>query len=238
MFRSGKGTSPRILSDRIAYPTSMRYLRVVVSPPDGTFHPVEEMISETDDLRRGHVHHINLLGDDTVTVLYEIEGDGDILREMIAGRDEIISYDIIDVSEDEHHLYVHVEQGEPVVALLSIVDDRRLMVDTPMEFVDGGVRATLIGEQETLREALDDVPEGVKVDVRRVGEYSPQDDRVLSNLTERQREVLRVAARLGYYDVPRSATHDEVAEALGCAPSTASEHLRKIESKIVGTLVS
>jgi predicted DNA binding protein len=215
----------------------MRYLKLVLSPSDGTFHPVEEMIADNPDIHRGQVHHINLLSDDTVAALYEIEGDGGVLRDALAESDEILSYDVIDVSDGTHHVYVHVSQGEPVVGLLSIVDDRRLMVDTPMEFVDDGVRATVIGEQETLREALDDIPDGVTVDVRRVGEYSPQDDRVLSNLTDRQREVLRVAARLGYYDVPRSATHDEVAEALGCAPSTASEHLRKIESKIVGVLV-
>jgi predicted DNA binding protein len=215
----------------------MRYLKSVLSPTDGTFHPVEEMIADNPDLRRGQVHHINLLSDDTVAALYEIEGEGGVLHDALKESDEVLSYDVIDVSEDTHHVYVHVRQGEPVVDLLSIVDDRRLMVDTPMEFVEDGVRATVIGEQSTLREALDDIPEGVDVDVRRVGEYSPQDDRVLANLTDRQREVLRVAARLGYYDVPRSATHDEVADSLGCAPSTASEHLRKIESKIVDVLL-
>jgi predicted DNA binding protein len=215
----------------------MRYLKSVLSPTDGTFHPVEEMIADNPDLRRGQVHHINLLSDDTVAALYEIEGEGGVLRDALKESDEVLSYDVIDVSEDTHHVYVHVRQGDPVVNLLSIVDDRRLMVDTPMEFVEDGVRATVIGEQSTLREALDDIPEGVDVDVRRVGEYSPQDDRVLANLTDRQREVLRVAARLGYYDVPRSATHDEVADSLGCAPSTASEHLRKIESKIVDVLL-
>jgi predicted DNA binding protein len=215
----------------------MRYLKSVLSPTDGTFHPVEEMIADNPDLRRGQVHHINLLSDDTVAALYEIEGEGGVLHDALKESSEVLSYDVIDVSEETYHVYVHVRQGEPVVDLLSIVDDRRLMVDTPMEFVEDGVRATVIGEQSTLREALDDIPEGVDVDVRRVGEYSPQDDRVLANLTDRQREVLRVAARLGYYDVPRSATHDEVADSLGCAPSTASEHLRKIESKIVDVLL-
>jgi predicted DNA binding protein len=215
----------------------MRYLNAVLSPSDGTFHPVEEIIAANPDIHRGRVHHINLLGDDTVMALYGIEGDRKALREALETTDEILSYDAFEVSEGKHHVYIHVEQGEPVVGLLSILEDKRLIVDTPMEFADGGVRATIIGEQESLRDALDDVPDNVTVDVQQVGEYSPEDDRVLSDLTERQREVLKVAAELGYYDVPRSATHDEVAEELGCAPSTASEHLRKIESKIVEALV-
>jgi len=214
----------------------MRYLKVVLSPSDDTFHPVEEIIADSPELHRGRVHHINLLSDGTVMALYGIEGDGEVIRDALRESSEILSYDVFEVDDGQHHLYVHVEQGEPVVGLLSIVDDRRLIVDTPMEFGDEGIHATVIGEQETLSDALGDVPDDVTVDVRQVGEYSPEDDRLLSLLTDRQREVLNVAAERGYYDVPRSATHDEVAEALGCAPSTASEHLRKIESKIVDAL--
>jgi predicted DNA binding protein len=52
-------------------------------------------------------------------------------------------------------------------------------------------------------------------------------------LTPRQREALRVAIDLGYYDRSSQATHTDVAAALGCAPSTASEHLKKGEAALV-----
>ncbi|NEU57192.1 helix-turn-helix domain-containing protein [Halorussus sp. MSC15.2] len=51
--------------------------------------------------------------------------------------------------------------------------------------------------------------------------------------TERQQEAVETAVAVGYYDVPRTATHEDVAAELACAPSTASEHLRKAESKVL-----
>jgi predicted DNA binding protein len=52
-------------------------------------------------------------------------------------------------------------------------------------------------------------------------------------LSDRQREAVRAALDIGYYDQPRGATHEDVAAALDCAPSTASEHLRKAEAELV-----
>lgn len=52
-------------------------------------------------------------------------------------------------------------------------------------------------------------------------------------LTERQREVLEVALRKGYFTVPRECTLSEVAAALEVDTSTASEVLRRGENRIV-----
>lgn len=56
-----------------------------------------------------------------------------------------------------------------------------------------------------------------------------------ATLTARQREAVEAALSLGYYDIPREASYEDVAEAMGCAPSTAAEHLRKAEGKLVGS---
>lgn len=216
----------------------MRYLRMTLSPEGGTFHPVDGIIAEHDSVYRGRLLHINLLKDDTVMGLYTAEGDADVLREKLDDHPDVLRYDIFDVGDDAYHLYMHVDQGEPVVSLLSILEENRLILDTPLEFDDeAGVTATVLGEQETLRDALDDIPEDIEVDIEQIGEYSPGSNRVLAQLTDRQREVLEVAVDEGYYAMPRRATHDEVAEEVGCAPSTASEHLRKLETKIMEELV-
>jgi len=216
----------------------MRYLTVVLSPKGGTFHPVEEIIADTDELERGRVYQLNLLSDSSVVGLYGVEGNAEVLREVIEETQQIVTYEVFE-TDDENHMYVHLEPGEPLVELLSIADDYRLILDTPIEFEsgEGRARATVMGEQEVLRDALESVPDDIDVSIEQVGEYQPERNNILSQLTERQKEVLRVAVEEGYYDVPRSATHDEIADALGCAPSTASEHLRKIESKITEELV-
>ncbi|MFB6270785.1 MAG: helix-turn-helix domain-containing protein, partial [Halobacterium sp.] len=48
-----------------------------------------------------------------------------------------------------------------------------------------------------------------------------------------QREAVEAALELGYYDDPRAATQADVADRLDCAASTAGDHLRKAEAKLV-----
>ncbi|MDY7083217.1 MAG: helix-turn-helix domain-containing protein, partial [Halobacteria archaeon] len=82
------------------------------------------------------------------------------------------------------------------------------------------------------------VPDELSVKIHQVGEYTPEGEGILSVLTNRQREVLETAVQEGYYSVPRESSHEDIANALGCAPSTASEHLRKIESRIMSRLIT
>ena len=56
-------------------------------------------------------------------------------------------------------------------------------------------------------------------------------------LTDRQREVLRTAYRMGYFEYPRSANATEVAEELGIGLSTLAEHLAAAQSKLLAELL-
>lgn len=58
------------------------------------------------------------------------------------------------------------------------------------------------------------------------------DDRE-SLLTDRQRECLTTAQRMGYFDVPRECTLSEVADELDIDKSTASETIRRGANRIV-----
>jgi predicted DNA binding protein len=52
-------------------------------------------------------------------------------------------------------------------------------------------------------------------------------------LTDRQRECLGVALREGYFEVPRECTLGDVADAVGVDKSTASEIIRRGESRLL-----
>ncbi|HTX44119.1 MAG TPA: helix-turn-helix domain-containing protein [Methanocella sp.] len=52
-------------------------------------------------------------------------------------------------------------------------------------------------------------------------------------LTERQVKTLKKAVEMGYFDTPRRASARDVAKKLGVSPSTAVEHLRKAEKKVL-----
>ncbi|MFP4590062.1 MAG: helix-turn-helix domain-containing protein [Halobacteriales archaeon] len=60
----------------------------------------------------------------------------------------------------------------------------------------------------------------------------------LGRLTDRQFEVLERAYELGYFDFPKGANASDVAEDLGIARSTFSEHLAAALGKVVGSAVA
>ncbi|WP_280588166.1 helix-turn-helix domain-containing protein [Halorubrum sp. Boch-26] len=56
-------------------------------------------------------------------------------------------------------------------------------------------------------------------------------------LTDRQREVVRTAQRLGYFEYPREADAEAVAAAVGIARSTFAEHLAAAQRQVFDELV-
>ncbi|MFB6283451.1 MAG: helix-turn-helix domain-containing protein [Halobacteria archaeon] len=215
----------------------MKYIDLVVTTESGGFHPVDEIIAESKEVTRGKVNYINLLHDDTIMSLYTMEGEGDEMKRELDRHSDVLSYDVFDVDEDEYHVYVHVDRGEPVTNVLSLIEELRIIIDTPMEFTDEGLKVRAIAEQGTLNEALGKVPEEIDFEIKKVGEYSSGEEGLLSVLTQKQRSVLETAVAMGYYEVPRGADYKEIAEEVGVAASTASEHLRKAESKLITSLL-
>lgn len=69
-------------------------------------------------------------------------------------------------------------------------------------------------------------------ELNRLGNYEGG-EQTLETLTDRQLEVLQTAYDLGFYDVPRGATIDEVATEIGIDEGTVSEHLQRAERNIL-----
>jgi len=82
-----------------------------------------------------------------------------------------------------------------------------------------------------------------QVDIRRLlrtrGDQSHHDlvfvDR--GRLTERQREVLRTAHEMGYFERPKGANAGEVATELGISRSTFTEHLSAAQTKLLDAIL-
>jgi len=95
---------------------------------------------------------------------------------------------------------------------------------------DRTVRQTMVGQGEDITAGLEGLPNSIEVEVLRTGSYDTWNG---GNVTDRQREALRVAWTAGYYEVPRTTSLTAVADRLGCAPSTASDLLRRAERALV-----
>lgn len=60
---------------------------------------------------------------------------------------------------------------------------------------------------------------------------------LLENIPERQRQLLNLALDMGYYELPREVTLQELADEADIAKPTASQHLRKAERHLMEFLV-
>jgi predicted DNA binding protein len=215
----------------------MRYAKCIIIPNDEGLHPVDRQIAEHPDVTRELLHNVNLLADETIVTLYQLSGDRDALESILEEASMVYKYQLSGAG-DEIHAYIHVEADERLVQLLGVIRKFEFIFDTPLEYTQrGGLRVTVIGDVGSFQKALPDIPDGIRLKLLKTGTYEPNTDRLFSQLTERQREILRTAVDLGYYDVPRAVTHKEIGEELDCAGGTVGGHLRKIEAKILTQII-
>lgn len=98
----------------------------------------------------------------------------------------------------------------------------------------------LITQDRTeIRRRLDSIREEMGAEIAVEGMKSPDTQTSYhtsgDRLSERQREVFKLAQREGYYAWPREVSAIELADELGLAKTTLLEHLRKAEAKLLGS---
>lgn len=208
----------------------MRSLRLTVSEDD---------LSPSPAVTRGAILNMRLLPDGTMVELYRAEGDVDALITELDGDPSCLQYEICGRNERECYLYNHCRPDEQLRHLHSILDRHALMVDLPIRIETGvGVTIRIVGPETQLYDAFHAFPETIRANmtIENIGSYVPETPEIRSVLTNRQLEVIEAAIAVGYYATPRTATAADVAERIGCARSTASEHLRNGEARLIMVL--
>ena len=152
-------------------------------------------------------------------------------------------------------LGVHVDRGRSSVAVVAAkykcpfyeVVDSSGSILIPMYTYDRGVRRFFIAGPPSKVEKLSDTLREVyeSVDVRRVrwSEVFEEYRRyallsILSSLTERQRTILEVAYRKGFFDDVRRVGLEEFSEAVNGSKSSVSVTMRRALRKILAELYS
>ena len=214
----------------------MRYATVVIAPEGGGLQAADRALAAESTVTRDRIHQINLLSDGTCVTLYTVRGDLDRAAAILADQSDVLAHD---ASGDREGLaYVHFEPNETVSRLLTIVQDNEIVLQTPIDCLrEGGVRVTIVGDDGTIQQVVEAIPDSLTLTLEGIGDYQPDSEQLLSVLTERQQEILEAAVELGYYEEPRKATHEEIAREVGVSAGTAGEHLRKVEGKVLSSLV-
>ena len=213
----------------------MKYARLVVRPDPAVAPRLFRLVADADYVAETRLLAWNVAAASGVTGLADVRGDGARLAAAIREEPPVASVARTQVAPGRHVFLIEVGAGAIALLerILGSLTREQLTVVKPVVYRDGRVHVRLVGTAAAVQGAVDGLPAPVGVDVRAVGDYHPDAGLAREGLSERQREALEAALALGYYERPRAATHADVAEQLGCAPSTASEHLQRAEAKLV-----
>ncbi|MFC4405956.1 helix-turn-helix domain-containing protein [Haloarchaeobius iranensis] len=218
----------------------MRYLTLRVAGSEAELHPLVPSLTDPDVFREAQmVDWAPSLDPPRATVLLYVDGDIDRFVEVLAATDLVLEHDVTRFAENRGYVYVHSEPHPIEWRLFEVGTMEGLIPVFPIQYHhDGTITARIVGPTATLQAAVESVPPGIDATLERVGEYDLGRPPIPPSLPPRQDEALRTALELGYYEVPREAGRDEVAAAMDCAPSTASEHLQKAEREVVSTYLN
>ncbi|AEH37097.1 helix-turn-helix domain-containing protein [Halopiger xanaduensis] len=222
----------------------MRYATVVLTWADGRLNAIDDAFARSDAVSIEAIRHLNPVGDDRYVELLELRGDLERARELLDDSPDALEYDVTG-DRGRGVAYVQCRTVGPVDALLAILDEHELVLDWPMTYVDAGdagtdrgLEVTAVGTSRSIQRAAAALPEGIDLDLRRMGEYEPDAGGFAPTLTDRQRELFELALEDGYYEIPRETTHRELAAKLDLAAGTVGEHLQRIEAKLAASYAS
>lgn len=210
----------------------MRYLRLTLA---------EDAFPPSPAITRGAVLNMRLLRDGTSLELDYVEGDIDALIAELEDDPDCLQYEVSDRDGQQCYVYIHGRPEEQLRHLYELLGTYSLLIDLPIRFGGGAdVTVRIVGYEQGLSDAYQAFPEEIRahMTIEQVGTYLPDTPELYSLLTPRQHEVIEAAVAVGYYATPRTATATDVAERVGCARSTAAEHLRNSETRLMTALFS
>ena len=151
-----------------------------------------------------------------------------------------LEHELLDTESDA--VFVYFIRSKTSVRNPGIVGQGGSMpyLSTPFELKDGKLRVTLLGSSSQVKRYLTDLSKQtlVKYKIASLTDAKFPPDSPLGRLTDKQRRVLIAAFRLGYYDVPRRITSEELAKKLNLVKSTFSAHVRKAEGRLLREMLS
>jgi len=211
--------------------------RLTTSGSNGGIHPVYDVLVTARYIERARALQWNFSGDE-LGILHHIRGEADAFEKQLQDTPEVLGYEIERTGDDEFYVYTRDETTEPLRALFGRVAEGGIIIVPPIVYrADGTVMLSLFGPDAAVQAAVENVPGPAALQVEAVTGLQSTGVTAETRLSTRQREAIVAALELGYYEVPREASHEEVAEAIDCAPSTAAEHLRKAESNLIEAVI-
>jgi predicted DNA binding protein len=206
----------------------MREALVTIGNADFEDLGIEELVSL---YRNAGIRDFEELACHGESSIIQVEVDERVDADRLDALEYVDKWERLDTAEN-HQVYV-ISFYAPDLSDEIAEEVADLMGTCEPVIGEDGVTMSLVGPQEAIAGTLDEYEsEGVSPDLRKLGEYRGRAD-PLDELTDRQREVVRTAFRMGYYEVPRKVSNEEIAAELDLDSSTVAEHLQRAERNLL-----
>ncbi len=144
---------------------------------------------------------------------------------------------ILDVKDDT---YTCIMKLKPYSELDSIVKkfDINVVWDAPLRATEDRRIYSAIADQENMKKILSAITLIGEIERTSFHKATYGAQGILSCLTTRQKEILILAKKMGYYDYPRKINSEDLAQILGISKAVTIEHLRKAENRIMTQIMA
>lgn len=218
----------------------MKCLDARFRQPKWMMHPMQRFARESDLVYYEELQAWNLIGSNPGIEyeLFYIEAEREPYEAKLDAVESVQWYDLTQVDES-FYTYICQQTRKEDTEWRQAFVALDLLVVPPIVYDNAGdFYVTVVGGAENIRTMLDRLPDEIDITVNMIGEYDRRHIAVAGDLTDRQLEAVTVAADLGFYEVPREATVENIANALDCASSTASNLLQKAEGSVMKHVVN
>ncbi len=148
--------------------------------------------------------------------------------------------EVLTILESKDSVFTCLLKLQPYSELDAIVKkfDINVVWDTPLKVTEEKRIYSAIADQENMKKLLSAIK--FVGEIERTSFHKPTYGAhgLLSCLTARQKEVLIVAKKMGYYEYPRKAKSEDLAQILGISKASTIEHLRKAEVRIMDHILA
>lgn len=210
----------------------MREAEVSITDTEFEAMGVDELLSLT---RKSGLRTVDELTCRGTGAVLRVEVETRLDEERLSALECVDQWSYITERDDSHLYVISFTAPELPDGLEERADDLVGTCDPDID--DRSATMSLVGPHDAIAGQLREYEKaGVSPDLQRIGRYDGPDD-PLDTLTARQREVIETAWEMGYYEVPKEVSADEIASEMRLDSSTVNEHLQRAERNLLGRLL-
>src|SRR5919108_2649893 len=162
------------------------------------------------------------------------------IEDLLVGKGLLTNIELL-YREKDGSLVVFIEGRSCVPPPPKDIKLPKMLMTRPPDFLNvDRMKVEFVGKENEIKDFLQYANKWSNNSFKILGLTSvdTKGESLLSKLTHRQKQMLLTAYALGYYDVPRRISSDDLSRHLNVDKSTIVEHLRKAERKLIASIIA